>query len=68
MGIDMEAILTNENNTELKYVVLVNGVEVSARYTTPQAAEATLEHLSEAHRSIAEIVSVTDDGNQLLLG
>lgn len=64
----MNNVLTNEDNTELRYVVMVNGQEVSARYTTPQAAEGMLEHLSEAHRSIAEIVPVTGDGNQLLLG
>ena len=64
----MDALLTNEDNTTLRYVVMVNGVEVSARYTTPQAAESMLEHLSEAHRSIAEIVPVTESGNQLLLG
>lgn len=53
---------------EVKYVVKVHGKEVSPRYTTPQAADAALQMLSEAHRSIAEIVPVTDNGNQLLLG
>ena len=53
---------------EVKYVVKVNGKEVSPRYTTPQAADTALQMLSEEHRAIAEVVPVTDSGNQLLLG
>jgi len=64
----MENILTNADENQLRYVVMVSGQEVSPRYATPQAAESMIQHLSEAHQSIAEVVPVTDTGNQLLLG
>lgn len=64
----MENILTNADENQLRYVVMVSGQEVSPRYSTPHAAEAMIQHLSEAHQSIAEVVPVTDTGNQLLLG
>lgn len=63
----MSDMLTDSDN-QIMYVVKVNGQEVSPRYTSPQSAEAMIQHLSEAHRAIAEVVPVTVDGNQLLLG
>jgi len=57
-----------DNENEVKYVVIVGGVEVSPRYTTQQAADAAIEHLSEAQQNIAEVVTVTSNGDQLLLG
>jgi hypothetical protein len=53
---------------EVRYVVRVNGAEVSPRYTTPQAADAAIQLLSEAHQSIAEVVPITMSGQQVLLG
>lgn len=66
----METLLTNNDNNsaELRYVVMVNGQEVSARYSTKIAAEGTIEHLSPELQALAEVVTVTTDGNQLLLG
>jgi len=63
----MKTVLNDDQNT-VKYVVRVNGAEVSPRYTTPQAADAALQLLSEEHRAIAEVVPVTSNGNELLLG
>ncbi len=59
--------LISEVTDEVRYVVKVNGAEVSPRYTTQQAADAALQLLSEAHQSIAEIIAVTKTGQQLLL-
>ena len=61
-------ILTDTSTQSLKYAVKVNGKIVSPKYTTPQGAESALSHLTEEHKAIAEIVQVTDDGSQLLLG
>ena len=57
----------SEVTNEVKYVVKVNGAEVSPRYTTPQAADNALQMLSEEHQAIAEIVPVTSNGQQMLL-
>lgn len=57
----------SEVTNEVKYVVKVNGAEVSPRYNTPQAADNALQMLSEEHQAIAEIVPVTSNGQQMLL-
>lgn len=63
----MENILIDDENT-LRYVVMVNGVEVSPRYQTPQLAEMQLINLAENQQAIAEVVPVTEGGAKLLLG
>lgn len=57
-----------EDGDVVYYVVKVNGNEVSPRYSSPMLAEAQIEHLSEAHRAVAEVVPITASGDQLLLG
>ena len=63
----MENILIDDENT-LRYVVMVNGVEVSPRFQTPQLAEMQLINLTEDQKAIAEVVPVTEGGAKLLLG
>ena len=60
--------MINDTVDTVRYVVMVNGKEVSPRYTTPEAADAAIQHLNEAHQSIAEVVAITENGNRLLLG
>lgn len=59
--------MLNENQTELKYVVKVNG----QTRTTPlpkTLAEAAIQNLPEGERPFAQIVPVTETGQELLLG
>lgn len=63
----MENILTDDENS-LRYVVKVNGVEVSPHFQTPQLAEMQMMQLNEDQRAIAEVVPVTTSGDTLLLG
>jgi hypothetical protein len=53
---------------ELKYVVKVNGAIVSPMYATPHLAEDAIKMLKDEHQSIAEVVSVTATGQEILLG
>ena len=66
------SIANNENiltdSEQALYAVSVNGQIVSPNYMTPQAAQDQIKLLSEAHQSIAEVVPVTADGQQVLLG
>ena len=57
-----------ENGDVIYYVVKVNGNEVSPRYASALLAEAQIEKLSQAHRAVAEVVTVTAEGKDLLLG
>lgn len=58
-----------DNNLNMTYyAVKVNGQIVSAKYMSPQQAEMQIQHLNEAHQTIAEVVAVTSDGKELLLG
>lgn len=53
---------------ETKYVVKVHGNICSPPYPTPSLAEDMIKLLSEEHQAIAEIVPVTSDGKEILLG
>jgi len=66
-GINMENLNSNTENV-MRYVVMVHGQPCGPRYPTPEAATIAISMLSEAHQSIAEIVPVTESGDQLLLG
>ncbi len=57
-----------ENGDVVYYAVMVNGKPVGPKHTSPALAEAAIAQLDEAHQLIAEVVPVTADGNQLLLG
>jgi hypothetical protein len=59
--------MINEVN-ETKYAVKVNGQIVSPSYATLGGAEDMIKLLSEAHQSIAEIVPVTPEGQEILFG
>ena len=63
----MNNLIDNEGNT-VYYVVKVNGAAVSPRFSSHQLAEMQITHLEEAHQLIAEVVPVTADGKDLLLG
>jgi hypothetical protein len=53
---------------EIKYVVKVNGEEVSPRVDTIGLAENYVKQLNPNHQSIAEVVQVTLTGKQVLFG
>lgn len=59
--------MLNENQTELKYVIKVNG-KVRTVPLLRQLAEDALQNLPEDERVIAELVPVTSGGQELLLG
>jgi len=50
------------------YVVKVNGVEKSVRFTDRVMAEMAINNLPENERMLAEVQPITQDGKQLLLG
>jgi len=51
-----------------KYVVKINGQVLSPTYPSRQLAESFVFQLSSDKQAIAEIVSVTGDGKQILFG
>jgi len=53
---------------QLKYVVKVNGAIVSPPYATSHLAEDAIKLLKDEHQAIAEVVSVTASGQEILLG
>jgi len=50
------------------YVVKVNGVPVSTTFTERMMAEMAKNNLPEEQKMIAEVVPVTTEGKQVLLG
>lgn len=59
-------ILTDE--TVVYYVVRANGQDVSQKFGNAMLAEVEKAKLSPELQEIAEVVPVTADGSQLLLG
>lgn len=59
-------ILTD--GTVVYYVVRVNGKNVSHQFENKMLAEMEKQKLPPETQQIAEVVPVTPDGNQLLLG
>lgn len=53
---------------ETKFAVKVNGTIVSPPYNSLRLAEDQIKVLSPPHQAIAEIVNVTSDGKEVLLG
>lgn len=53
---------------QLKYAVKVNGEIVSPMYATSHLAEDAIKLLKEEHQSIAEVITVTATGQEILLG
>ena len=59
-------ILTD--NTNVYYAVKVNGMIVTQKFTSAQMAEQAKEQLSAEAKMLAEVVTVTSAGQELLLG
>jgi hypothetical protein len=59
-------ILTD--NTVIYYVVRVNGQDMSVPFSSAQMAEMEKAKLPPDTQMIAEVVPVTSDGKELLLG
>ena len=59
--------MLNEHQQELKYVVKVNGQSRTA--ALPKTlAEAAIQNLPESERALAQLVPVTEGGQEILLG
>lgn len=56
------------DNTVIYYVVRVQGRDITSKVESRAIAEAELSRLPAETRALAEVVPVTADGNQLLLG
>lgn len=56
------------DQTTMYYVVRVNGEVVSPKFENRMLAEMEKQKLDPKKQAIAEVVSVTSDGSQLLLG
>lgn len=57
-----------QENNKVMYVIKVRGQVVSIPYTSPTLAEQNISLLSPEHQMIAEVVPVTEDGKEILLG
>lgn len=56
------------DGTVVYYVVRVNGQDMSQKFETQMLAEMEKQKLSPELQSVAEVIPVTADGAQLLLG
>ena len=63
----MEDMLMNDANT-IQYIIKINGVPVSAPFGDKMLAEQAKNNLPEEQRILAEVVPITNDGKQVLLG
>ena len=61
-----QTILTD--NTVVYYAVKVNGMIVTQKFTSQMAAEQAKEQLPTETKMLAEVVTCTADGKELLLG
>ena len=57
-----------DEETKVYYVVAVNGVQVSQMFEEKMLAEMEKRKLSPEKQELAEIIVVTKQGQQLLLG
>lgn len=57
------------NETEqVRYVIMVNGQTVSIPFTSKMLAEQHIGNLPQDQQSIARVVTITENGQQILLG
>lgn len=56
-----------ENNTDLKYVIKLNGEIVSKPFVSESQALHYISNLPQSQQPLAEVVPVTPDGKTLLL-
>lgn len=57
-----------EETEQLRFVIMVAGKTVSIPFITEQAAVQHIANLPQDQQTIAEVVPVTSDNKQLLLG
>lgn len=60
-------LLANDQN-QVMYVIKVNGVVVSAKFTDRMMAEAQKMQLPAESQAVAHIVPITEGGQQVLMG
>ncbi len=60
--------LITDNMDVVFYVVTVNGVEKSVRFSERMMAEMAITNLEPKDKIIAEVKSITSDGKQVLFG
>jgi len=63
----MNNLITDDMDV-VYYVIKVNGVQVSTKFTERMMAEMAKNNLPDEQKMIAEVVPVTAEGNQVLLG
>jgi len=63
----MDNMITDGMDTVF-FVVKVNGVEKSTRFTDRMMAEMAIKDLPTDQQMLAEVQTITNDGKQLLLG
>lgn len=63
----MNNMITDDMNV-VYYVVRVNGVEISTRFNERLMAEMAKNNLPKEQQMLAEVVPITTDGKQILLG
>jgi len=63
----MDNMIIDDVNT-VRYVIKVNGIEISDRFGERMMAEMAKNNLPNEQKLLAEIVTITTDGKQLLLG
>lgn len=61
-------IINNESADDIFYVIKVDGKIVSQKFTSKEAAELSLNNLSQEEKQQAIIETITSDNKQLLLG
>lgn len=66
-GVRMDNQILSDN-TVMYYVVRVNGQNMTIPFSSRQLAEAEMSKLAPDLRPLAEVVPVTSDGKELLLG
>ncbi len=63
----MPQTIMDDTNT-VQYVIMVNGVKISAPFLDRMVAEMAKGNLPEEQKNLAEVVAVTTDGKQVLFG
>ncbi len=63
----MEQTIMDDTGTVL-YVLMVNGVKISAPFSDRMVAEMAKGNLPDEQKLLAEVVAVTNDGKQVLFG
>ncbi len=62
----MQTIMDDTNT--IQYVIMVNGVKISAPFADRLVAEMAMGNLPDEQKLIAEVMAVTTEGKQVLFG